>query len=99
MADVIADDNITRGMSLGAVNPLQVTSVVGHGPDEPDEFVVTHYRKADAKTSVDRQINDLRSRCNYDGVTRQQIDHRDGREQKPIRNRRGQSEDTDDREG
>jgi hypothetical protein len=54
MADVKADDNIARGMSLGAVNPRQVTSVVGHGPDESGEFVVTHIRRNAARTLNDQ---------------------------------------------
>ena len=36
-----------RGMSLGAVNPLQATSVVGLGPDLDDEFRVTRIARGD----------------------------------------------------
>jgi hypothetical protein len=31
-----------RGMGPAPVNPPKVTSMVGHGPDHDDEFIVTH---------------------------------------------------------
>jgi hypothetical protein len=39
--------NTVRGMSLGAVNPLKATSMVGLAPDSDDEFRVTRTTRGD----------------------------------------------------
>jgi hypothetical protein len=47
-----------RGMAIRPVNPQKATSMVGYGPDQDDEFVVTHLAR-DARTrKVDRKQED-----------------------------------------
>ena len=47
LATDAADINSMRGMSLGAVNPHKVTSMVGKDPDSADEFAVTRLTRGD----------------------------------------------------
>jgi hypothetical protein len=70
LADGILDHNTTRGMAMRPVNPLQVTSVVGHSPDDPGEYVVTRLRKDGGKTSDGRQVNDRRGNRDDHQLTR-----------------------------
>ena len=49
-----------RGMAIRPVNPLQATSVVGLGAAPEDEFLVTHIRNRNGKTSGGRDATDYR---------------------------------------
>ena len=55
-------------MGLVPVNPLQVTSAVGHGPDPEDDFVVTRLSLHDRETSGNQHVKDRRG--NHDDVKR-----------------------------
>jgi hypothetical protein len=59
-ADGTQSPNTMRGMAMRPVNPLQVTSMVGHGPDATDEFRVTRIRSHLDETSSDLQVTDHR---------------------------------------
>ena len=58
-----------RGMGLVPVNPLKVTSVVGHSPDCDDEFVITRLTIRDGETSEDREGSDHRGNRRRGGDT------------------------------
>ena len=58
LATGIPDANTMRGMSLGAVNPQKVTSIVGHGPDLDDELAITHLTRDDRARKYIRKEDD-----------------------------------------
>ena len=60
VGDETLDLKSMRGMSLGAVNPLKVTSMVGPLHDEAGEFAVTRIGRDDGRTSIDRGLEDHR---------------------------------------
>jgi hypothetical protein len=80
-----------------AVNPLQVTSVVGQGPDPEDEFVVTHI------TSNLRKIDHTRQGVHIEGGKtsdhREPGDRRGNRESQTYLDRRGDGPQADHRTG
>jgi rhodanese-related sulfurtransferase len=84
LADGVQNSNITRAMGLAPVNAPTVTSVVGQGPANDSEFVVTHLigtrYNHNAKTFDDRRVNDHRGN-DTTGIHRlikqQPKDHRD----------------------
>ena len=98
-----------RGMALRPVNPQKATSMVGHGPDLDDEFVVTRLAR-DGRTEIDSRKDDDQSMGTYSimgggnhvGNRRrldEQTDDRRGDQIRNVKGNRRASDESGNREG
>jgi hypothetical protein len=76
-------------MGLVPVNPLPVTSVVGHGPDTDGEFVVTRLARNDERNPGDHRGTQLQiNRRPSDSDTDHRADGHRGKQDKTSDGRR-----------